>query len=258
MSWISRHRLFSLVLILSIPGLAAAMMSLPEEGEKEIFVEELPNSIQRALADVDVEEVEHSSVYEVEIEEDGVEIELKLDASGRLLGIKIDGGDEDEEEDEGNDENEDEDGEDDDENQDAADEEDSEVVELSSVPDAARAAIKKFAAGNAIELVEKEEKDGHVLFEALWKVDGKEHEATVTSRGVLVELEEATTKGGLPEVVRNITDSKFSGISDLKIERKLIAAYEIEAMIDGKEHKMLVTSTGAEIEFEHDEDEDEE
>lgn len=253
MNWLSRHRLFSVVLILSIPGLAAAVMNLPEEGEKKITVDELPKSIQRALADVDVEEVEHSSVYEIEIEENGVEIELKLDASGRLLGIEVEG----DEGDEGDDENaEDED--EGDEKRGAADEEDSQVVQLNSVPEAARAAIKKFAAGNPIELVEKEEKHGHVLFAALWQVDGKEHEATVTSKGVLVELEEATTTDALPDVVRSKSDSKFSGISDLKIERKLIAAYEIEAVIDGKEHKLLVTSTGAEIEFEYDEEEDEE
>jgi len=247
MHWLQQHRAFSLLVVLSVPGLAAAMMALPEEAEQEISVQELPDAIQKTLKGVVIDEVEVSlSGYEVEIEQAGIEIELRLDKDGRLLGVEI-------EDEDGDDSDNDEDEQENDE-----DEENTKTVELASIPAPAREAIRKFAAGNAIELVEQEEKDGHALFEALWKVDGVEHEATVTAKGVLVELEEVTTADAIPDEVRKQSDKHFKDGKDMKFERKLIAAYEIEGIVNGKALERLVTSTGVEIEFEHDHDEGEE
>jgi hypothetical protein len=89
MTWLSRHRLLSLLIVLAVPGLATAMMALPEEDEKKISISKLPKSIQKALTGVDVDNIELTTVYEIGIEEDGVEIELRLDGEGRLLGIEL-------------------------------------------------------------------------------------------------------------------------------------------------------------------------
>lgn len=242
MSWIQQHRIFRLIVVLLVPTLAAAMMVVPDEDEKEISVQDLPDSVQKALKDFDVDEVEVTSFgYEIEVAEDDVEVELRLDKDGRLLGLEI-------EEDNGEDSD---DGED---NEEDEDEENAKAVELSAIPAAARDAINKFAAGNAVESVEQEEKDGHTLFEALWKMEGVEHEATVTTQGVLVELEEVTTADALPADVRKQSNRHFRNAKDMKFERKLIAAYEIEGIVNGKARERLVTPTGAEIEFEHDDE----
>ena len=76
MTWLSRHRLLSLLIVLAVPGLATAMMALPEEDEKKISISKLPKSIQKALTGVDVDNIELTTVYEIGIEEDGVEIEF--------------------------------------------------------------------------------------------------------------------------------------------------------------------------------------
>ena len=238
MSWFQQHRVFSFLVFLLVPGLAVAMMAVPDEDEKEISVKDLPDAIQKALEGVDVDEVEStSSGYEIDIEEDDIEIALRLDKDGRLLDIEI------QEEDKGDDDSDEDDGEEGDENN-------AKTVELSAIPAAAREAINQFVAGNSVASVEQEEKDGHTLFEALWKVKNVEHEATVTALGVLVELEEVTTADAIPEDVRKQSDKHFKDAKDMKFERKLIAAYEIEGIVNGKARERLVTSTGAEIEFE--------
>jgi len=108
MSWFTKQRLFSLILVLSIPALAAAMISLPEDDRTETSLDQLPKSIQKALAGLDIDEIEVTSVYEIDVEEDGVEVELRVDRQGRLLGIEIERQDDDDEDDE-DDEDEDED-----------------------------------------------------------------------------------------------------------------------------------------------------
>lgn len=127
MNRISQHRVCSLILVLAVPGLAVAMMNFPENEGEEVSIKELPESIRKALQGVDIEEIEISSVFEIEIEEDGVEIKLRVDARERLLGIEIEC---------------DEDGEG----------ENAKVVYMNSIPQAARDALKKFVDGHDIEV----------------------------------------------------------------------------------------------------------
>ncbi len=134
MSWVHRHRVFSLIVVLVTPVLAAARMAPPDEDEKKISVKNLPDSLLKTLKGWDVDEVE----------------------------------------------------------------------------------------------------------------------ATVLAQEVLAELEEATTADAIPADLRMQSDRHFSDAKDMKFQRKLIAAYEIEGLVNGKARKGLVTSTGAEIEFEHD------
>ncbi|MEZ6061585.1 MAG: hypothetical protein R3C19_14660 [Planctomycetaceae bacterium] len=248
MYWLLQRRFAVLVLLLAIPGLAAAVMTAPEDDEQEISEGELPGSIRQALRDVDVEDVEVTEIYEIGIEEDGVEIELRLTADGRLLGIRVESGDDDNDDDSNR---HDDDVDDDEEDGDEEDEdEDEQSVSLESIPAAVRSALGKLADGNSIESVEREKHDGRVQFEATWTVDGIEHEAAVTADGILIELQEAVAADTVPEAVRRISGRHFDGRESLEFERKLIAAYEVE----NDEQEILLTPTGRRIEIEGDEE----
>ena len=243
MSRIVRHRLLFVSLLLSVPALAFAVLRTTDDNEKPIPVSDLPNVIQKALAGVTIDEAETNadmSVFEIDIADDRVEIELRIDASGRLLSLECEHETDDQEDD----------GEDD-----AEDDED--TVAIDSLPAAARTALVKYAGRNSITSVEREAKKGNVLFEAAWKEGDKEHEATVTEDGTLVELEESVLRDAVPERVRALSGRQFKDGTDVKFERKLIAAWEIEGTVNGRNRELLVTPTGDLIEFE-DENEDDE
>jgi DNA polymerase III sliding clamp (beta) subunit (PCNA family) len=95
---------FSVLAILSGAGLLAYE---PDDGddELEISLKQLPEAIRKALADVEVDEIEVEAkgdrlIYEVVIEADDIEIELELTADSRLVGVEIER-EEDEEDNEG-------------------------------------------------------------------------------------------------------------------------------------------------------------
>ena len=60
---------------------------------------------------------------------------------------------------------------------------------------------------------------------------------------MVVELEETTTVEVLPEAVRKQADRFFKGNIEPKLERKLIAAYEIEGTVNGKDDELLIAPT---------------
>ncbi|MCK4625718.1 MAG: hypothetical protein KAV00_10435 [Phycisphaerae bacterium] len=90
--------------------------------------------------------------------ENGKEIEVKIDANGKLLSREI---------------------EDD-------DEEDEVEVSLDKVPAAVRATILKHAGKNKIHEIEKETKRGKTIYEAEWRENGKEIEIKVAADGKLI------------------------------------------------------------------------
>ena len=67
-----------------------------------------------------------------------------------------------------------------------AEEEEKEVT-LDQVPAAVRATILKEAGENKVEEIEVEIKDGREVYEAEWKVDGKEVEIKVAADGTLLK-----------------------------------------------------------------------
>jgi len=67
-----------------------------------------------------------------------------------------------------------------------AEEEEKEVT-LEQVPAAVKATILKEAGGNKVEEIEVETKDGRDVYEAEWKVDGKEVEIKVAADGTLLK-----------------------------------------------------------------------
>ena len=79
------------------------------EEEKEIDIASLPEAIRKALAGKKIEEAKHEVEYyaitfkkldkpvvsyEVEIEEDGKDVEIEFSADGKILGREVEGDDE--------------------------------------------------------------------------------------------------------------------------------------------------------------------
>ena len=65
-----------------------------DNGERKVSLEDAPEAIRNALRGIDVNEVEvemedGAEVYEVEFRVDDDEVELKLTADSRLLGVEI-------------------------------------------------------------------------------------------------------------------------------------------------------------------------
>ena len=88
-----------------------------------------------------------------------------------------------------------------------------------------------------------------MLYEATWKVDGVEHEATVTAAGDLVETEQAVTGDAVPKPVAAAVKA-FGKSSKIKIVQKMIVVYELEMLVDGKEKEVLVLPSGQRVEVE--------
>jgi len=109
--------------------------------EKAVSVDALPESIRIALEDVDVDEVEQETengvtTYEISVVEGGVEIELELDADGKLLRIEVendDDADDDDADDDANEEDDKDDDEEDDEEDDVSDQNDEESQKKTSL-----------------------------------------------------------------------------------------------------------------------------
>jgi predicted aspartyl protease len=111
---------------------------------------------------------------------------------------------------------------------------------LASIPKAAAAALERAAGGAKIESVER---DGG-NYEATWHVDGLEREAEVTASGELLELEEEVRSEQVPSTVRAMALVKLPNAQSIKFSRLKSGNYEVEAMIDGKEHEITMTPDG--------------
>jgi len=181
------------------------------EREQEVTIDQVPAAVREALlkeADgARIQEIERENeggrtVYGAEWTVHGEEIEIELDEKGNVLGREAGDDEEDDDDDAAGDDEDDAVGDDDDDavgdDEDDAvgdDEEENEMEEeisFDQLPDAVKAAISSAANGAKIEEIEKEKKDGVILFEAEWVEDGQEIEIQVSSDGQLLgrEIEE--------------------------------------------------------------------
>ena len=148
----------------SIPSVVAESIKQAAKGadikkiEKEVVYAEIK------LAELETQE----TIYEAKINKDGGEIEIKVDASGVILGIE-------KEDDDGDDEGE--------------EDEDEIEVSIDQVPSAVKATILREAQGNPIEEIEQENEDGQTIYEAEITVDGQEVEIKVSQDGILISRE---------------------------------------------------------------------
>jgi len=197
------------------------------DNDQEVAISQVPAAVRATLLKAaeggTIKEIERetkngTTVYEAEVLLHGKEVEIKVAADGTLLGKEVENeGDEEEDEDE---------------------------VPISRIPQAARAALLKYAGGAPLKEVEREKENGVELYSAEWKANGREHEAKVTADGVLVELEEKVPAGAVPAAVRSAATKLFPNGAKVKFQKKTIVLYEVEAKVAGKEREVLISPTG--------------
>lgn len=117
-------------------------------------------------------------------------------------------------------------------------------MSLDQAPPEARAALLKLAGGAQILAVQREKERGIELYEAEWKVNGKEAEAKVMANGDLVEMEEEIDAAALPEAVKAVVTKHFPAGAKIECERVTMLVYEIEGKVNGKEKEIAVLPTG--------------
>lgn len=115
---------------------------------------------------------------------------------------------------------------------------------LDQVPEKAKAALMKLAGDNKILEVESEKEHGVAVYEASWKVDGREVEAEVTGDGVLLELEEGVDAQDVPEAVRAAAEQSLAGAEKIHYEKHTVVVYEAEGRVNGKAKEITVSPTG--------------
>ncbi len=133
---------------------------------------------------------------------------------------------------------------------------DEEEVSLDQVPPAVRQAILKLAGDAKIDEIERERKNGVVLYEAEWEVHGREAEVTLTASGEVIEFEEEVAASDVPDAVRQLAAKKFPGDSKITYERITMHFYEIEGKVAGRERELLVTPAGKILHAEDEDDDD--
>jgi uncharacterized membrane protein YkoI len=202
-----------------------ALGSFADEGQEvKLTLEQVPPAvratIEREAAGARITEIEletrnGNSVYEAEFIQDGHEVEIRIAPDGTLLGRETEDPDDDEDD-----------------------------LKIADVPEPARSALLKLAAGATITGVERERVAQVVVYGAAWTVNDVQHEAEVTADGTLVELEETVPMDTLPPAVQKAVDKHFAGKAGLVVERKMIVVFEIEAKQNGRERELLVLPTG--------------
>ncbi len=150
------------------------------EMEQEITADDLPEAVKAVAAKhfAGAAEIEYEKVtvvvYEIEGKANGKEKEIKVLATGQIVGRE-----------KGDDAGDDDDGDDDDDDG----EENEEEISLDQVPAPAKATILAEAKGAKIVEVERETKDGKTVYEAEWMENGQEVEVKVAPDGTLLKRE---------------------------------------------------------------------
>ena len=153
----------AMVLLLWTSGLATA---------EELKLSDCPNAVQKTLKreangakinEVKKEIEDGETTYEADVTIDGKEYEIVVSEDGTLLEKAL----EDDEEDDGK---------------------ESEEVEmkLADCPAAVQKTFKREANEADIDVVDKETKDGKVIYEVDVKIDGKNYEIRVAEDGILI------------------------------------------------------------------------
>jgi hypothetical protein len=130
------------------------------------------------------------------------------------------------------------------------------AVTLDNIPAKAREALLKLADGNAIVEVESEKEHGVQVYEASWRVNGKEVEAEVTADGILLETEQGVDAEAVPQAVRTAAETALAGADKIHYEMHTVVFYEVEGRVNGKNKEVKISPTG-QVAGQEDDDEDE-
>ena len=160
----------------------------------EIAIQDLPAAIAAAIAEkvkdakvvaVEIEETKAQLqivklavpmiTYEVKINQNGKNVEIKIDAAGNILGVEKDEDDQKKHEDADDEEDEDDD--------------DETPVSLDSLPAAVRIAIVDASEGGEIKEIVYEQENGQAAYEAEVVIGGQEFEIKVDENGKVLEKE---------------------------------------------------------------------
>ncbi len=220
------------VIALLISG--AVVLLAPAEEEQPVEFSSLPAAVQAtiqqhldggAIEEVEMQTKDGETVYEVDVDVDGKEVEFLVAADGTYLSDQA----EDEEAEEGEE----------------GDENEEIVIALTEAPDAVREAVEKLVAGNPVTKITKETDDGATEYEAEYTVAGVEQSVTLTEAGDVLEVENEMEPGALPEAVRKALADKFPGGQIAEATAVEEHYYEIEIEVNGKTVEVEVSPSGA-------------
>jgi uncharacterized membrane protein YkoI len=212
------------VIGLGLIGAAVFGTGAGESREERVTLDQVPAAVKATIlkesAGGKITEIERETkngkiVYEAEFQLDGKETEIRIAPDGTLLGRETEGADEDDDD-----------------------------LTIDQVPEPARSALLRLAAGAKIVAAERETQHGVVTYEVKWVVDGVEHEAAVTADGTLLETEESIPPDRVPAAVRAAIERHFGRGAKVVVERKTIVVYEVEAKISGHEKELVIFPTG--------------
>ncbi len=203
-----------------------------EEEEKEIKPEDLPEPVKKTITDLakgsEIKELEliqkkDKVYYKAEFIKDGKEVEVKVDKEGKVLSQKREKA----------------------ESEKCEFKEETEVeIDLKQVPQKVQETLNKYAGDSPIEKVILETKDGVKIYEAHFQKDGKKMEVYVLEDGTWIETEEIISPADVPEVVKKAAEKKFGTTAEIKYNKKVMIAYEAEAVVKGEEKEILITPDG--------------
>ncbi|MBI1249609.1 hypothetical protein GC197_17430 [bacterium] len=130
-------------------------------------------------------------------------------------------------------------------------------LSITEAPAVVQAALKNLAKGQEIAELKQETEDGATVYEAGWKVNGIEQEATVSADGDLMETESAVAADSVPKAVMDVVKKHAGQGATPEFEQKRIVLYSVEVSHDGKESEFLVDPAGRLVELDMGDDDEE-
>jgi hypothetical protein len=214
-----------------------------DEREEQVTLEQVPPQVRAAILRETTDGVILEIVREVEGAEFTFEVEVLFETGGLEIEFAADGtvierdalelGDEDDDEEGEGDEDDDDEGEDD----------DGEQIPVRALPVAVRRALGELA-GDHDFVTSVEREHGVTVYEARWEEAGRSIEVEVTAEGDLLEIEEIVAAESVPAAVCRAAEVGLPGAVVLTYRKKTVFNYEVEAVIDGREHEVLIHPTG--------------
>jgi uncharacterized membrane protein YkoI len=123
----------------------------------------------------------------------------------------------------------------------------SQVVSLSDIPTPARATIERLTADGKIKKIDKEDKDGTVIYDVEATVKDKDVEYDVASDGKVITAEESVPFTLLPTVVQAAAVKYFGSAEGLKASREVEnnqTFYEVEGKKGSSTIALKLSETG--------------
>ena len=123
-----------------------------------------------------------------------------------------------------------------------------EDIAADEVPTKALAALGLLATPHPLTEFEREVRGGETYYEGEWMTPAGECEATVATRGALIEQAADIDPADVPQAVRATAAAELGDPVEIEYEQRLFVVYEVEAITgddeDGQERVLLISPTG--------------